>query len=227
MITKGLNKTGEGDDYKMKQAHIELAMRMRKRDPGTAPVVGDRIAYVIIDKGKKVRMYEKAEDPVFALENNIPLDHEYYLHNQLQNPLERIFEPIIGEGRVKSELFAGKHTLKRSKPVVTAGAGGMMAFAVKKEKCMGCKAPLDGKNALCTNCTGKEVEIYMRQLDEKNSLATLFSRLWTQCQNCQGSLHQEVLCTSRDCPIFYKRIKVQKDLERAQSTLDRFNNNTW
>ena len=27
---------------------MELAMRMRKRDPGTAPNMGDRIPYVII-----------------------------------------------------------------------------------------------------------------------------------------------------------------------------------
>jgi DNA polymerase delta subunit 1 len=46
--------------------------------------------------------------------------------------------------------------------------------------------------------------------------------LWTQCQRCQGSLHQDVLCTSRDCPIFYRRKKVQKDLLEAETTLKRF-----
>ena len=47
-------------------------------------------------------------------------------------------------------------------------------------------------------------------------------QVWTQCQRCQGSLHQEVLCTSRDCPIFYRRKKVQKDLQEAQDALARF-----
>lgn len=28
---------GKADDYKVKQAHVELAARMRKRDPGSAP----------------------------------------------------------------------------------------------------------------------------------------------------------------------------------------------
>jgi hypothetical protein len=32
--------------------------------------------------------------------------------------------------------------------------------------------------------------------------------LWSQCQRCQGSLHQDVLCTSRDCPIFYRCVIV-------------------
>ena len=56
VITKGLTKTGEGEDYKVKTGHVELAKKMRKRDPGSAPVLGERIAYVIVDKGKKVPM---------------------------------------------------------------------------------------------------------------------------------------------------------------------------
>ena len=54
----------------------------------------------------------------------------------------------------------------------------------------------------------QEVEIYARGLATVNDLEGAFSALWTQCQRCQGSLHQDVLCTSRDCPIFYRRKKV-------------------
>ena len=41
--------------------------------------------------------YEKSEDPIYVLENNIPIDTKYYLENQLSKPLMRIFEPILGE----------------------------------------------------------------------------------------------------------------------------------
>lgn len=41
--------------------------------------------------------YEKSEDPLYVLENNIPIDTKYYLENQLSKPLMRIFEPILGE----------------------------------------------------------------------------------------------------------------------------------
>jgi hypothetical protein len=37
-----------------------------------------------------------------------------------------------------------------------------------------------------------------------------------------SSLHADVLCTSRDCPIFYRRKKVAKDLAEAGATLARF-----
>lgn len=48
VITKALAKS----DYAAKQAHVELAERMRKRDAGSAPVLGDRVAYVIIKATK-------------------------------------------------------------------------------------------------------------------------------------------------------------------------------
>lgn len=48
VITKALAKA----DYAAKQAHVELAKRMKKRDAGSAPALGDRVAYVIV-KGTK------------------------------------------------------------------------------------------------------------------------------------------------------------------------------
>ncbi|KAM1778409.1 hypothetical protein ACFX12_039909 [Malus domestica] len=89
VITKGLTKTG--DDYGVKAAHVELAERMRKRDAATAPNVGDRVPYVIIKAAKGAKAYEKSEDPIYVLENNIPIDPQYYLENKISRPLLRIF----------------------------------------------------------------------------------------------------------------------------------------
>ena len=68
---------------------------MRKRDPGTAPNIGDRIQYVIIKGEKGSKNYENSEDPIYVLEHDLPLDIDYYLENQLKKPLLRIFDPII------------------------------------------------------------------------------------------------------------------------------------
>lgn len=56
---------------------------MRKRDPGSAPSVGDRVAYVITQGVKNAAAYEKSEDPIYVLKHNIPIDFKYYLDNQL------------------------------------------------------------------------------------------------------------------------------------------------
>merc|ERR1712079_658851 len=128
VITKELTKTDK--DYAAKQAHVELANKMRKRDPGSAPKLGDRVPYVIIAAAKGTPAYQKAEDPIHVLENNIPIDAEYYLTNQLSKPLLRIFEPILGEGKAESVLLKGEHTL--TKTMVTSKVGAMASFTKKK-----------------------------------------------------------------------------------------------
>ncbi|KAH9852052.1 DNA polymerase family B-domain-containing protein [Lenzites betulinus] len=224
VITKALAKA----DYAAKQAHVELAERMKKRDAGSAPALGDRVAYVIIKGIKGAAAYEKSEDPIYVLENNIPIDTKYYLDNQLSNPLMRIFEPILGEKA--SSLLSGDHT--RTIQVATPTVGGLMKFAVKTTTCLGCKTPLRGNNsvkngAICNNCRPRLGELYQKQVTTTSELQVRFSRLWTQCQRCQGSLHQDVLCSSRDCPIFYMRKKAQKDVEDATGVLDRFESEIW
>lgn len=57
VITKELTK----EDYQAKQAHVELAKKMKKRDPGNAPKLGDRIPYVITAATKTSKAFEKAE----------------------------------------------------------------------------------------------------------------------------------------------------------------------
>jgi len=50
VVTKELTRTDK--DYSAKQAHVELANKMRKRDAGSAPKLGDRVPYVIIAGAK-------------------------------------------------------------------------------------------------------------------------------------------------------------------------------
>eukprot|EP01038_Epipyxis_sp_PR26KG_P010428 gene10428-14008_t len=224
VISKSLGKSADDADYSSKQAHVELAMRMKKRDPGSAPNVGDRVAYVIIQAAKGAPAYEKSEDPVWVLDHNLPIDTEYYLTNQLSNPLTRIFEPIIPNPQ---SLISGDHTRTVCKPTPTMVAGGIMGYAVKKDKCMGCKTLIADKDKvpnspLCRNCISKESEIYTMKLNDVNQHQQVFNQLWTECQRCQGSFHQDVICSNRDCPIFYKRKKVQIDLQGAQDALDKF-----
>jgi len=159
VITKALGKI---QDYKVKAAHVELTERMKKRDEATAPKTGDRVAYVIVKGPKGARAYEKVEDPLFALENGIALDTDYYLEHQLQQPLMRIFEPILGD-KINT-LFAGDHT--RSIKVSTSKVGAMMKFARTIKVCVGCKAVLkDTQASVCEHCKPKESEFYMMKMD--------------------------------------------------------------
>ena len=48
-----------------------------------------------LQSAKGAKTWEKAEDPIFALENNLPIDFQHYLEHHLEKPLMRIFEPIM------------------------------------------------------------------------------------------------------------------------------------
>lgn len=81
VITKAISKkSGDDDDdkkekgtkggkntYKVRQAHVELAAKMQKRDENIVIGIGDRISYVIIEGTKGSKHYENAEDPIRVL----------------------------------------------------------------------------------------------------------------------------------------------------------------
>ena len=199
VITKSLNKGaeyalglgGNKDDYKMKQAHVELAARMRKRDPGSAPQMGDRVPYVIITAAKGAANFEKAEDPIYVLENNIPIDSKWYLTNQLSKPLTRIFEPIIDN--VEKSLLQGEHTRKIFIPTPTAKKGSLMMFASKSARCMGCKVNIKAdEGTLCKYCLPKEAQIYLEKLDALKEAELRYAHLWSEAQRIHGTLHTDV-----------------------------------
>lgn len=216
VISKALSK----ETYTAKQAHVELAKKLRDRDASTAPGIGDRVPYVIVSSTKKSRAYEKAEDPLFALEKNLPLDYDYYLEQQLQKPVYRIFKPILEDPSV---LFKGEHTRIRIIPTPSVDVGGIMTFAKKTSCCLACRSPMShGEQTLCVNCKSKTSIMFCRQIKLVNSLEEKYCRVWTQCQHCMESLHMPIICTNRDCPIFYMRTKVRKDLQEAQDVLQKF-----
>ena len=54
--------------------------------------------------------YQNSEDPIYVLNNNLPIDFNYYIENQIKLPLSRIFEPIFGDiKKTELALFTGDH----------------------------------------------------------------------------------------------------------------------
>ena len=229
IISKELTKLDS--DYANKQPHVELAAKMAKRDAGSAPKLGDRVPYVIVAAPKGTAAYMKSEDPIYVLENSIPIDCQYYLDNQISKPLMRIFEPIIGESKAQSALLRGDHT--RNKTVVTSKVGALSAFTKKMEKCLGCKTVLKPDNsdsltaAVCKFCKEKAGVILQLHVDRMRDMEVRFARMWTECQRCQGSVQDHVICTSRDCPIFYMRQRAAKAITAQEEILQRFSPPDW
>lgn len=220
-----LSKSLGREDYAAKMAHVELAKKLRKRDPATAPQIGDRVYYVIVAGAKGQPQSERAEDPLYALENNLPIDVDFYL-DSIKNPIMRIFEPI-GEKSAAS-LFTGEHTLRKKVMMSTSGA--LSSFVKAGLRCLACRGAIKA-GAFCDHCKKEDSRIQNVVLEKMTDFSAKedeFHSLWVECQRCQESLHQDVICTSRDCPIFYRRMKVKKELhDMHNSVILRLHQDDW
>jgi DNA polymerase delta subunit 1 len=85
-----------GNSYTTKVPHQEVCNKIRKRNPGSEPQVGSRVPFVIIKNGSE-KMFEKAEDPAWVLQNpKIKLDYAYYFEHQLRKSCTELIEPLVG-----------------------------------------------------------------------------------------------------------------------------------
>jgi len=85
VLTRTLTRKTES--YKNKQPHLTVAENLKKRT-GVMPSIGTRIPFVII-AGKGL-FVERAEDPDYVREHNVPIDVDYYIKKQILPPVERI-----------------------------------------------------------------------------------------------------------------------------------------
>ena len=93
-------------EYKVPQPHVTVRNKMRERTPGSEPQQGDRVAFVIVrGEGK---MYEKAEDPVWARDHAVPLDYQYYFTNQFKKPVQDLLEPLVSADLIFDKKFMVK-----------------------------------------------------------------------------------------------------------------------
>ncbi|MFY9199636.1 MAG: DNA-directed DNA polymerase [Methanosarcina flavescens] len=87
ILTRTLTRKSES--YKNKQPHLTVAEKLKERT-GVMPSIGTRIPFVIT-AGKGL-FVDRAEDPDYVREHNIPIDVDYYIKKQILPPVERILE---------------------------------------------------------------------------------------------------------------------------------------
>lgn len=116
IITKTL-KDESAYKFPERMAHVALAARMGKRDPGNKPQSNDRIPYVYVEQLKKKTKYlksinkrsqichkkqvkkvlqgDKVEHPVYVIENNLKVDNLFYITNQVMKPSLQFLEKMV------------------------------------------------------------------------------------------------------------------------------------
>jgi DNA polymerase delta subunit 1 len=94
VISKAISK----DSYHNEPPHVAVARKMKARDPSYEAGPAERIPFVIVSNGGK-NVTEKAEDPLWSIKQQIPLDLDYYIQQQLAGPVARILMWIYASGQ--------------------------------------------------------------------------------------------------------------------------------
>jgi len=83
-------------------AHKVLADRITARDPGNAPAVGDRVAFVYVatdigknDSKQPTLQGDRIETPAYIKANALDPDYRFYIEHQIANPICQMFGLLL------------------------------------------------------------------------------------------------------------------------------------
>ena len=108
------------------------------------------------------------------------------------------------------------------KPISKTGP--MAKFIKIKTQCLLCHTTLP-QPGFCLHCeTYKkpQVEAFKQdKLQSRQEVRQAYAEIWRECQECQGGLDAAVICTSMDCPKFYKRCQLKKNKEKIEGIVEK------
>jgi len=104
------------DSYKdwTKLAHVYLADKINKRDPGNTPQSGDRIEFAVVkiqNNGVKLLQGDIIETPEYIKDNNLEIDYLFYLTNQIKKPALQFLELVDKDSINIFNEFINKYSI--------------------------------------------------------------------------------------------------------------------
>ena len=209
-----------------------IATKRMLRDPRTEPQYGERIPYIVIAGAPGAKLYERCVEPERLIhDEHAELDAEYYISKNLIPPLERIFN-LVG-----ANVRHWYDDMPKVQRIRTLGGprDGELGNKAKKTMesymgsslCLVCrtKLPPIGPYAeevqlpLCDECKFERTQKTVLALRRKLQKAEVKARdMHDVCRSCADlAPDEEIKCDSRDCPVFYSRVKADTQLNVARS----------
>ena len=142
-ITKNFTEKVKYKNFRGIHLQVLLKEEKRNRWPQTS---NTRIPYVVVQGDEKI--YNRGENPTIVEENNIPLDHNYYIEKQFYKPMKKllVFHPhlfdfedlyqefILRLHNKKNNIFCGDTNVKSKRLSMQERAKLLQERARKKRK---------------------------------------------------------------------------------------------
>jgi DNA polymerase zeta len=207
-----------------------IATKRMLEDPRKEPQYGERIPYVVITGAPGARLIDRCVDPeVLLKDDQVELDAEYYISKNLIPPLERIFNLVGANVRAWYDEMPKIQRVRavRAPTAIMNPEAGMgvtkktLESYLQSTTCLVCRSKLPPPpplNAItiteppplpiCEDCVAKPANSLYALRMRLHRAEKRVTNVQDVCQNCSGlSFGDEIRCDSRDCPIFYTRIR--------------------
>ena len=219
-----------------------IATKRMLADPRTEPQYGERVPYVVITGAPGARLIDRCVSPETLLQNDhLELDAEYYISKNLIPPLERIFNLVGANVRQWYDEMPKIQRIRNITLPVSAkqdaghalASGGPTSLKktlesyMKSSACLVCRAKLapppphiPGVNAdafallpLCSKCLRRPARSLLALKERIRNSEVRVKQVDMVCRNCSNlAWGEEIKCDSRDCPVFYTRIRERSRL---------------
>ncbi|KAJ2990166.1 hypothetical protein NUW58_g3089 [Xylaria curta] len=187
-----------------------ISTKKMLEDTRAEPQYGERVPYVVISGAPGARLIDRCVAPEELLSNShLSLDSEYYISKNLIPPLERIFNLVGANVR---QWYDEMPKVQRIHRVDTAYGNALakktLESYMKAAACLVCSTKTKNEDSVCTRCRADAPTSLLKLQTQLNGEETKLLDVAKICQSCAGLAPlDDVPCDSKDCPVFYTRMK--------------------
>lgn len=202
-------------DYSNDRNPVSRLCKLYEQRGEAVPELGTRLKFVVLDAPKGTKFFQKVEDPIYAIKNNLKLDLRYYIENHLRKPIVRltnVFDKSL-DRKMFGELLTTSVNLLDTDPIAK--------YVKISQRCEFCNRA-SGDDFLCPDCRGSlsEEQIRQRLLDLSVGAMEDFEKSKQQCYSCVGVKPGSAIeCVNVKCNQFAPRKKAEFRYEKLKSRL--------
>ncbi|KAI6081246.1 hypothetical protein F4821DRAFT_249760 [Hypoxylon rubiginosum] len=194
-----------------------ISTKKMLEDARAEPQYGERVPYVVISGAPGARLIDRCVAPEELLSNShLQLDSEYYISKNLIPPLERIFNLVGANVRQWYDEMPKVQRIRRVDPTSYDGKNPFvkkmtLESYMKAAACLVCGSKMtknETGSSVCARCRRNAPASLLKLQSQLNREEKKLMDVTKICQSCAGMAPLDsVPCDSKDCPVFYTRMK--------------------
>ncbi|KAI0906880.1 DNA polymerase family B [Ustulina deusta] len=199
-----------------------ISTKKMLEDARAEPQYGERVPYVVTSGAPGARLIDRCVAPEELLTNShLSLDSEYYISKNLIPPLDRIFNLMGANVRQWYDEMPKVQRIHRVDPTY----GNLLAKKtlesyMKAAACLVCGMKTKNEGSICTRCQADTPASILKLQTQLNREETKLLDVIKICQSCAGLTPlDDVPCDSKDCPVFYTRMKQTARFRAERGTI--------